>query len=533
MKKIIMLTAAMAGLFVIDACANGDRLRVQDLEAGYWEYEGTQTSRNPRTGFTQKALVYRDDSGNALTDDVSFDATSGFIGDIAFVSKCARVNSGSSCPRYDYGIIDRSGRFVLAPGEYNLISLNTSTTSPKSIYYQSAYMDRGMLFPTWAAVQSNRYRVQPLSKEDVFPGDRMLVMKDDRFGYIDSNGQVIIPARFSAATPFVKGKAFVVDSEYGMGTLDPAGNFTPDPYTCVERSDRYDLVYSGGRLLNYQLDARYRDKEIYVSENFAATMDLDARRPCSDDAKVGIAFSDSTKTDIPAIYKSISTMFNMFIVHTDADLCGAYDRNGKPLIPAQYKTIYPMISAPYLVVQSADSGLFGLYDNDGKLFLPPLYKKIIPGDSFFLLMDGNGRYGLADSEGKPLTGFVYDDVEYVNSRSVDTPFVGGEYIRVRRNGKWGILARDGKEVVAAKYEALGVESEGLISFRQNGKWGVVRVDGTEIVKPIYNEISPFQGGRARARLGNRDEWIYSDYETELRYSSPREPSPRPRTRGWY
>ena len=85
-----------------------------------------------------------------------------------------------------------------------------------------------------------------------------------------------------------------------------------------------------------------------------------------------------------------------------------------------------------------------------------------------IIMDGNGRYGLADSEGKPLTGFVYDDVEYVNSRSVDTPFVGGEYIRVRRNGKWGILARDGKEVVAAKYEALGVESEGLISFRQNG-----------------------------------------------------------------
>ena len=122
MKKLIILTAAIAGLFVIDACANSDRLRVQDLEAGYWDYEGTQTSRNPKTGFTQRSLVYRDDAGNALTDDSAFDATSGFIGDIAFVSKCARVNSGSSCPRYDYGIIDRSGRFVLAPGETRRIA---------------------------------------------------------------------------------------------------------------------------------------------------------------------------------------------------------------------------------------------------------------------------------------------------------------------------------------------------------------------------------------------------------------------------
>ncbi len=68
---------------------------------------------------------------------------------------------------------------------------------------------------------------------------------------------------------------------------------------------------------------------------------------------------------------------------------------------------------------------------------------------------------------------------------------------VRKNGKWGFLSSDRKEVVPAIYDSVASFHEGLAAVSEDGKFGFVDTTGKVIIKPAFDNVYNFQSGIAK------------------------------------
>ncbi len=62
------------------------------------------------------------------------------------------------------------------------------------------------------------------------------------------------------------------------------------------------------------------------------------------------------------------------------------------------------------------------------------------------------------------------------------------YIGMKKGDKWTVIDRTGKEVIPAKFDWIGVFSNGLAPFSINKKHGVVDSTGNELIPPTYDNL---------------------------------------------
>ena len=99
------------------------------------------------------------------------------------------------------------------------------------------------------------------------------------------------------------------------------------------------------------------------------------------------------------------------------------------------------------------------------------------------------------------------------------PFLkGGDFERRRRpdgelewfpkDGLWGFLAPDGREVIAPRFEDVGAFHGGFAPAKSNGAWGYVDPLGTLAVPSNYAQVGGFSGGLGPVSVdtGKKDEW---------------------------
>ena len=76
------------------------------------------------------------------------------------------------------------------------------------------------------------------------------------------------------------------------------------------------------------------------------------------------------------------------------------------------------------------------------------------------------------------------------------------WMRVLRDGKWGILRQDGEVIVPCAYNLIGEPNAyGLIPVTSDGKHGFLGADGREVLPCFFSYISDFKDGYARTNYG--------------------------------
>ena len=135
-----------------------------------------------------------------------------------------------------------------------------------------------------------------------------------------------------------------------------------------------------------------------------------------------------------------------------------------------------------------------------------------------LLANTSNRYERKDKDGKITsagyksvlinkTGDIFTDFEY---EKIDNFYNG--YAIVTRNGNNGIINSNGKEVIPAKYEFdYNIEDRvikefvdlGVIRIKKDGKWGLLNNQCMIILPCVYNYIEIFQEGVAVVRLNKK------------------------------
>ena len=81
--------------------------------------------------------------------------------------------------------------------------------------------------------------------------------------------------------------------------------------------------------------------------------------------------------------------------------------------------------------------------------------EILKGNNIFLRKKDE-KYGYIDSEGNVVVDYIYDDATEQNKFG---------YVAVQKNGKWGALDKEGKEIVKPTYS---LDNNIVIDFI--GKW---------------------------------------------------------------
>lgn len=106
-------------------------------------------------------------------------------------------------------------------------------------------------------------------------------------------------------------------------------------------------------------------------------------------------------------------------------------------------------------------------------------------------------------------------------------------VRIKSHDSWGFIDKDGKRVISPRFNAVGRFSEGLCAVAINGLWGYIDKKGEDKIDRRYDEARSFSEGLAAARIGGKwgyigpdGEWVisptYDDFEA---YAHPGDPRP--------
>lgn len=153
-----------------------------------------------------------------------------------------------------------------------------------------------------------------------------------------------------------------------------------------------------------------------------------------------------------------------------------------------------------------ENGKFGVINNDGEIVIEPSYDEFIsiPNNSKPIFIctydvnDADGTYktkALNEKNEEILAG--YDKIEAIdNYDSKQNIWYEDNILKVSKNGKYGLIDFDGKEVLACDYDNItalkGVKSN--IIVKKAGNVGLVNEKGQTIVPVQYKDILTLKEG---------------------------------------
>ncbi len=341
-----------------------------------------------------------------------------------------------------------------------------------------------------------------------------------KYGYIDKKGSLKIETIFADARSFSEGAAAV-------GIQGP------------DKTIKYGFIKDDGSyLIQPTFDEVGDFHKIPDTDTFVAKVGIGDK----DSRKYGFVKKDGTYLVSPKFaqvndYSSIWSASGYtvgFIKKDGEDLYGVLDSVGNLVIDTKYSHLSLSkydIKQGYICTEN--KALYGFFDIKRNVIIEPEYTSVIVTDNGLItrkLIDGverkgfyysngmiiepkydeidelnlgnilcrtklNGKYGLIDKQGKELLENVYDDMFYTDNS-----------ILITRDGKTSVISCDGKPVLNEQFDKYTYyEKFKILSIVINGKVGLINtVDYAYLVEPKYDKIDLFfEDGYAKVYLNGK------------------------------
>ncbi len=480
MKSLIYLSVFAA--VALCGCATTESANYPDPEYGTWHY-----SLQVKDGkYSNPNMEYVPGLGKKLK---KLYATTGFYQGIAIVASCKSMQNDGMCGDWVYYLINHDAEIVADFSGFVLPTLSLCQNKyPAIIVLNDVTRDASYDFPMW---KSSEYRCgeRYLSSKPAFNGGRILVYdkSKDRFGFFDTDGKMVIPPVYKAASPFdERGYARAVDESGFVGMLFMNGQFERDPYVCATAlSETHLLVTQSGSIYNYEMDPRLNDGKIYISESLSQ---ID-KENCAGE-KVGVAYASSDKFVIPVMYDSIKSIGkDRFYVASVNGRDDYYLKTGEKIC-------------------SSDE-----------------VKDIVLSRRMVFMQNANGKWAFYHVGPGSRTDYIYDEVVFAADSSENVKYIVSAYAGVRTGSKYAILSEEGNLLSSARFDALAFKSDGagrqndklnIVITKQNNKYGVF-YDNAELYEPVFDSINEFENGKALAALNGRDYLLFLNMDEALQY----------------
>lgn len=368
-------------------------------------------------------------------------------------------------------------------------------------YVRSLYIDTlGADIPHWGYIDERGNMVMPdtLDYAGAFRYDSTAtILRNGLYGMIDKNLMPILPTQYKSIVQMggqykigVYNTKIFYFKKSGIQICPPVytkyAGFAEDRYA-VRAQGKWGFIDSSGQLL---IPCRY-DTVRGFSEGLAAVISS------------GIwTFIDKNGVEVFSSGISATRSAGRFVAPGLGDFSngrcrvridkrwGYYNKSGQLAIAPVYQGASDFVQGRAVV--KLENG-YGLIDTAGVWVLSPgLYAEISPFNAAGLAAVKNakdGLWGLVDGRGVLVSALKYEEIG---------PVQGG-FIQVKAGKKYGLLNREGKELISPQYHEMHAYSEGFIAVRPNASQSWVFVDtlGHRLGKHVFQAPAVFAGGYAR------------------------------------
>lgn len=312
----------------------------------------------------------------------------------------------------------------------------------------------------WGYVDTNGIVQIPYQFEEAeyFFENFAVVRKNGKYGFINKSGFIVIPCIYNDAESFDKGLA-IVETDSGVGLINTKGNWIAPPQyysisknTCglyrIEKQELYGLMDNTGKIIQ---EIQYEDIG-NCSEN-----------------RIG------------------------FVQNGQA---GFMDETGRIIIDAQFEeaTSFQSDIARVLIDEK-----MAAIKSDGVFILPPKFNKITPASDGLILAEEDKKCFVYNASGKRIASLTDRCAPPVNG--IDG-FHNG-LARVEKKGKYGFIDKKGKIVIPVIYDQTGVFSEDLCPVKMKGKWGYINKSGKMLIDPQFEMAYAFNNQFAKVRKNGK------------------------------
>jgi hypothetical protein len=264
------------------------------------------------------------------------------------------------------------------------------------------------------------------------------VEQDNKWGYIDKTGRLIIPCKFDSAGDFSEGLA-AVEIKEKTGYIDETGKFVIQPrfLSGFSFSDGLAVVV----IRHFKKDKLHMHQYAYIDKSGKIVI---RPREALDSKSFHVSMSfkqlDFSEGLLPVVQKNGT---------------GYIDKAGKQVIPPKYHDAHPF-SEGLAAVKFEDK--YGYIDRSGKMVIPPQFDSADSFSEGLAVAYKGDQGGYIDKSGKQ----VIDGAKFISARgfSEGLAAVGGE------NEKYGFIDKTGKFVIQPQFSRVGDFSEGLAAVEQ-------------------------------------------------------------------
>lgn len=298
------------------------------------------------------------------------------------------------------------------------------------------------------------------------PAFRFVIWQNGKFGYIDTNGTPVIPAKYDGVSEFSDGLAIVT-----IGTTASA---------------KCEIINTEGKTL---ANVHTFKSILAFSDGMAWVM--------NDNGKNGFV-NQQGKLVIPLQFSAAGNFSEGLAAAANASgKWGWIDKTGKFVIPPQFDNGFEFKEGMALISRRDQSGFErkGYIDKSGKVVVEPIYVTAAPYYSDGLVRVGDGkatRY--LDKTGKLVLELPPGTTAGMFQEGVAAAKIGSVA---------GFIDKTGKMVLKTPYDVTVSFSEGLAPVRvgdqKTGKWGCIDKSGKLVIPAQFPDKPVFKNGLAKLK----------------------------------
>ena len=283
------------------------------------------------------------------------------------------------------------------------------------------------------------------------------------YGFIDINGNKVIPADYTGFSGFKEGISRVsqtINGKTKYGYINPKGQILI-PF------EEYKIA----GVFSDELAVIKKDSTYYYLDKNGKLLNLPRQYDVLTDFKSGFSLGTVNNKNGDNTYYYINTSLREVFSITAK---GAWPIWEDAAI-INRDSVYEMINTKGETVKRLAGINFLKFTNEGKLAVRE---------------KENNKWGFINTKGEMVIKPLYDSCDSYNDG----------YAKVQVDGKWGLIDKSGNTVIKPAYKNITPGENGIFVFFDEG-WGIIDKTGKILSPAIFNTITSFEKNRALARFG--------------------------------
>ncbi len=349
---------------------------------------------------------------------------------------------------------------------------------------------------------------------------------NDRWGYANEDGDIVIPCQWKDADAFFENLAFVKDVNDRYGFIDKTGHIV---IPC-QWKDADEFEDGLARVQDFSDKWYYIDKKGATVWEDVGPMKEGLARVCDSNGKYGY-IDDKMHLFIPCQWKKAYDFCEGLAAVLDfSGKYGFIDKNGKTVIPCEWKSVFFAFKNGLTKVQDFEEE-WKYIDKNGEI----IWENVgAISDGLIRICDTVGKYGYIDIDRNVVIPCQWDAAEdFCDGLAIVSDYekhiknfidksgkivwqdIGDNYeglIRVcDSQGMYGYIDKDRNVVIPCKWYDANDFCEGLTLVRDsNNMYGYINKNGETVIPFEWTDAFDFYNGIARV---SKDE-VYDEESDE-------------------